>query len=322
MSTPPSSQVIQLDAVTHRFSNDQGVYELSLAVPPGTIFGLIGPSGSGKTTTVRLMTGLYAPTEGAIRVLGHEPRNFSAKLRAQIGYIPQQFVLYQNLTVWENLSFVASLYGMSYFSRRPAMERVLEFTELDTARNRLVSQLSGGMRHRLSLACALVHSPQLIFADEPTSGIDPVLRGKFWDYFRELRDAGQTLFVTTQYVGEAAYCDYVGVMRDGRLLYVDSPDGLRRRALGGEVITLQLEPAQLREAASILEQAPEVNEVRRARGDPGQLNVYVAQASTALPAIFALLGSYPHITVRQAEEFRPSFDDVFIRLMEQEKAHA
>lgn len=321
MSASQPSQAIQLDAVDHRFTNDQGVYDLTLAVPPGTIFGLIGPSGSGKTTVVRLMTGLYAPTAGTIQVLGHEPRRFTAKVRARLGYIPQQFVLYQNLTVWENLSFVASLYGLNYFTRKPAMRRVLEFVELNTARNRLVSQLSGGMRHRLSLACALVHSPQLIFADEPTSGIDPVLRGKFWDYFREMRDAGQTLFVTTQYVGEAAYCDYVGVMRDGRLLYVDTPDGLRRRALGGEVITLQLEPNQLREAASILEQAPEVNEVRRSSSQPGQLRVYVSQASTALPAIFSLLGSYPHINVRQAEEYRPSFDDVFIRLMEQEQAN-
>ncbi|HEX5691045.1 MAG TPA: ABC transporter ATP-binding protein, partial [Roseiflexaceae bacterium] len=141
--------MVAAKGVTRAFTKDIGVFDLTLEVPTGTIFGMIGPSGSGKTTTVRLMTGLYKPDSGTLSVLGREPSKFSARTRERIGYLPQQFVLYPNLTVWENLNFVASLYGMGYFSRRKHLERVLEFVELSDARSRLGSQLSGGMQRRL-----------------------------------------------------------------------------------------------------------------------------------------------------------------------------
>src|SRR5205823_6182440 len=166
-----------VDQVDHVFTGDVGVFGLTFEVPAGAIFGLIGPSGCGKTTTVRLLTGLYKPDRGRISVLGRAPSKFSAGMRERIGYMPQQFVLYPNLTVWENLNFVASLYGMSYFSRRKRLLSVLDFAELGKARSRLGSQLSGGEQRRLELACSLVHNPLLLFADEPTAGVDPVLRG-------------------------------------------------------------------------------------------------------------------------------------------------
>jgi len=230
--------IVRAEHVERVFGQGEGVFDLNFEVPSGTIFGMIGPSGCGKTTTVRLMTGLYKPDRGRLAVMNSEPSKFSPRAREKLGYMPQHFVLYPNLTVWENLNFVASLYGMGYFKRRKPLEQALEFVELSDVRHRLGSQLSGGMQRRLELACTLVHSPLLIFADEPTAGIDPVLRGKFWDHFHQLRNAGRTLFITTQYVSEAAYCDMVAVMRAGRIIQLDTPENLRRKALGGEVIKL------------------------------------------------------------------------------------
>jgi ABC-2 type transport system ATP-binding protein len=307
--------------VTLSFGEAVGVRDLNFQVAPGTIFGLIGPSGSGKTTTVRLMTGIYRPDSGDLRVLGRAPYRFSPRQRERIGYLPQQFVLYPNLTVWENLNFAASLYGMGYFSRRGRLREVLDFVELTDAGGRLGRQLSGGMQRRLSLACALVHEPSLIFADEPTAGIDPVLRGKFWHFFRELRDTGRTLVITTQYVGEAAYCDLVGVMAEGRLIHIDTPAGLRRTALGGEVIRLLVDEPLRYAARDRLQAQPFVTDVRRSRETPGELYAYVESAAEALPAIFAAMREEPEITVRSAEEYHPPFDDLFIALMERAGKH-
>ena len=212
------------------FAKDAGVFDQTYELPEGTIFGMIGPSGCGKTTTVRLMIGLLAPERGNLTCAGPGADSLSRRRRERIGYMPQQFVLYPNLT-WENLNFVASLYGMGYCRRRKQRwSKVLEFVELSDARDRLGSQLSGGMQRRLELACTLVHDPLLMFADEPTAGIDPVLRGKFWDHFRQLRDQGRTLFVTTQYVGEASLLRLGGGdARGPRCWLVDTPEGLRRR---------------------------------------------------------------------------------------------
>lgn len=308
--------VIEFEGVTLRFGDQVGIDDVTLSVPPGVIFGLIGPSGSGKTTTVRVLTGVYAPQVGNVRVLGQQPAQRKARLRERIGYVPQLFTLYPNLTVWENLNFIASIYGLNYFKRRERLNSLLDFVELQEARNRLGRDLSGGMQRRLSLACALVHDPALVFADEPTAGIDPVLRGKFWEHFRELRDSGHSLFVTTQYVGEVAYCDLVGVMREGRLLYVDTPEGLRKMALGGEVIRLVVDPDQARETAHTLLEHPLVSDVRRSRSTPGGLYVTVTEASAALPALLGLLSGHPTINVRTAEEYQPPYDDIFITLME------
>jgi ABC-2 type transport system ATP-binding protein len=309
--------IIVVDRVTKAFGEDAGVFDLGFEVPAGTIFGLIGPSGCGKTTTVRLMTGLYKPDRGNLSVLGRNPSRFGLRTRERIGYMPQHFVLYPNLTVWENLNFVASLYGMGYLSRRKWLNQALDFVELNDARSRLGSQLSGGMQRRLELACTLVHDPLLIFADEPTAGIDPVLRGKFWDHFRNLRDLGRTLFMTTQYVGEAAYCDLVGVMRAGRLIHVDTPDNLRRAAFGGEIIQLVVDPGQAYDVAKLLQTQPFVKDVRRSPEQPGLLYVYVDDASDTLPQIFNVMQEHPEVNVQQADKYMPPFDDVFIRLMEQ-----
>jgi ABC-2 type transport system ATP-binding protein len=309
--------MVHAEHVQKAFSEDVGVFDLTFEVPTGTIFGMIGPSGSGKTTTVRLLTGLYKPDKGTLTVLGRTPHKFTPRARERLGYMPQHFVLYPNLTVWENLNFVASLYGMGYFKRRKHLEWALDFVELTDAKSRLGSQLSGGMQRRLELACTLVHSPLLIFADEPTAGIDPVLRGKFWEHFRNLRDQGRTLVVTTQYVGEAAHCDMVGVMREGRLLYIDTPENLRRKAFGGEIIQLVVDAPHTLDAAQLFQRHPAIKDVRRSRSQPGLLYLYVDDASETLPVIFQVMGDHPDISVQQADKYAPPFDDVFIQLMEQ-----
>src|SRR6266542_2507423 len=233
-----TGDVIETQELTKKFGEEIAVQSLNMRVPRGTIFGFIGPSGCGKTTTVRLLTGIHRPTSGKLTVLGKNPTDFSKSDREKIGYLIQQFVLYPELTVWENLNFAASFYGVSLF-RYGRLNRLLEFVELKDDRGKLAGALSGGMKRRLSLAATLVHNPELLFLDEPTAGIDPLLRRKFWDYFKELQAQGHTLFVTTQYISEAAYCDLVGIMYEGKLLMVETPEELRRKAYGGDVIVIK-----------------------------------------------------------------------------------
>lgn len=316
---PTSKYVIQMQNVTKQWGDKVGVQDVTLDVPAGQIFGLVGPSGCGKTTTIRMLTGVYTPTKGELRVLGATPKTFDKRARERIGYMPQLFVLYPTLTVWENLNFVASLYGLHWFKRRKRLEELLDFVELTSARNTLAENISGGMKRRLELACSLVHHPQLLFADEPTAGVDPVLRGKFWDGFRSLKAEGRSLLVTTQYVSEVEYCDQVGVMRGGRLLMVETPDGLRRRAFGGrEVIAMRVDPEDERNARRLLRELPFVDEIDRPHNEPvGTLHVYVDNAGTRLSEMIQVLGADTTIDVRNTEEFKPPFDDVFIILMEQ-----
>jgi ABC-2 type transport system ATP-binding protein len=316
ITVPEQSNALEMTNVSRRFDEHAGVFELNLHVPRGSIVGLIGPSGCGKTTTVRLALGVYRPDEGNLKVMGESSSRLSTRTRESIGYLPQQFVLYPNLSVIENVRFAASLYGIGPLQRGKQVQSALEFVELYTARNTLAGKISGGMQRRLALACALVHNPILLFADEPTAGIDPVLRAKIWEQFRQLRDQGRTLIITTQYVGEAAYCDLVGVMRQGRLLHLDTPDNLRARALGGAVLRLWVDPAQRIDAAKWLRLQPEFAEVRLAHEDKELLFIYVDDAAQRLPDVVRLFDEHPEIKINKIEEYQPSFDEVFVRLME------
>jgi ABC-2 type transport system ATP-binding protein len=264
-------QLISVEDATLTFTPGTGLFDVGFELTAGKILGVIGPSGCGKTTLVRLLNGLYPPDAGRVRVLGKNPLVFTPADREKIGYMPQQFVLYPNLTVQENIYFVASLYGVKSFRRSRKLKTLLEFVELSDARKRLARHLSGGMQRRLLLAAMLMHDPTLLYCDEPTAGIDPILRRRFWEHFRTLCDEGRTLLITTQYVGEASYCDLVALMYRGRLIHVDTPEALRRKAIGGEAIMLRVNQATVREAIRAL-QHPLIHDVKRDDGEPGTDN--------------------------------------------------
>jgi ABC-2 type transport system ATP-binding protein len=310
--------VISANHLTKRFGDETAVQDVSFEVPRSSIFGFIGPSGSGKTTTVRLLTGVYTPTDGQVIVFDRNPAKFSQGERARIGYMPQLFVLYPNLTVWENLNFAASLYGMSLF-RGKRLKEALKFVELDEHRSKLARNISGGMLRRLSLAATLVHDPQLLFLDEPTAGIDPVLRRKFWDHFRELKDQGRTIFITTQYVSEADNCDLVGVQNNGKLLLVDTPQGIRHHAYGRDMVDFSTtQPIDLQTEA-LLRSLPFVK-AKTVRTSSNSMRIIVDQASTATPDLMEW-AQQQNIQVQAVEEYMPSFEDVFVELVRPEVNH-
>ncbi|MEP7133893.1 MAG: ABC transporter ATP-binding protein [Chloroflexota bacterium] len=310
-----NDSVIRAEHLTKVFGGETVVQDVSFDVPRASIFGFIGPSGSGKTTTVRLLTGVYTPTDGQALVFDHKPTEFSQRERARIGYMPQLFVLYPNLTVWENLNFAASLYGMGLFRGR-RLKDALKFVELYEHRNKLARNISGGMLRRLSLAATLVHDPQLLFLDEPTAGIDPVLRRKFWDHFRELKDQGRTIFITTQYVSEADNCDLVGVQNNGKLLLVDTPQGLRHHAYGGDMIDFRTSQEFNFQHEAVLRSLPFVR-AKTFRTSSNSMRIIVEHASTDTPELMRW-AQQQNIQVEAVEEYTPSFEDVFVELVRPE----
>ncbi|MCI0412789.1 ABC transporter ATP-binding protein [bacterium] len=318
MNNGNGGPVIIARGLSKKFDEAYAVRDVSLEIHPGQIFGFIGPSGCGKTSTVRLLTGYYLPSEGEAHVLGQSSVKLNDKERRRIGYMPQLFALYPDLTVWENLNFSASLYGMGLLRGR-RLKKILDFVDLKDDRRKLTSKISGGMQRRLSLAAAMVHQPDILFLDEPTAGIDPVLRRKFWDYFQELRNQGRTLFVTTQYVSEAAYCDRIGVMVEGSLLCVDTPEGLRKRAYGGEMVDITTEENQPLD----LNYVHQLTELPFLKGRPklmdeNKVRVLVNEASTAIPALIEFTNS-KSIAVKSIEPYAPPFDDVFVHLVKKEE---
>ena len=287
------------------------VRDLDLVIGRGTIVGVIGPSGCGKTTMIRMLTGISPASVGEVRVLGKDPAWFDSRTRTRIGYMPQIPVLYPQLSVWANLNFMASLYGLPLRHRRRRLRELLDFVALGDDRGKRLADCSGGMQRRLTLAATLVHGPELLFLDEPTAGIDPLLRDRFWERFRLLRDEGRTIVVSTQYVGESAMCDVVAVMVEGRLLTVAPPDELRRAAFGGDVVHVTPERgwmtavelqavAALPQVVSATRDDDRVRIVLRSLDDVSSLATHFEQAGLAVGTI---------------DTVPPTFDEVFVALM-------
>ncbi|MDP9310822.1 MAG: ABC transporter ATP-binding protein [Chloroflexota bacterium] len=307
------SLVIDARGVHKRFGGPPVLANLSVQVRAGEIFGLIGPSGSGKTTAIHLCCGHLRPSAGSIEVLGEQPSSFTAATRRRIGYMPQNFILYPDLTIKQNIAFAAGLYGLNEWSHRTQIQATLELVELWEARSRTARAISGGMQRRLALAAALIHAPDLLFADEPTANLDPILRAKLWRHFRSLCEHGRTLVITTQYIDEAEYCDRVGLMFDGALIADGRPEALRRDAFGGDMINVLLvQPAA--EAVDTLKQMPTVVgvEVLHQHG----VRITVAEAAQTIPVLLDVLEA-AGLSVRSITQERPTFDEVFIRLIEQ-----
>ena len=275
--------------------------------------GVIGPSGCGKTTLVRMMTGIARPTDGEVRVFGEDPTTFRTRQRRRFGYMPQLPVLFPNLTVWGNLTFIASVYGMSTRRRRQHLNDLLELVDLGAHKNKRLADCSGGMQRRLTLAATLVHEPELLYLDEPTAGVDPILRERFWGHFRSLRDLGCTVVVPTQYVGEAVSCDVVAVMANGKVITVQPPGQLGRFAYGGDLVTVRLDNDWLPSAEMArLRAAPFVKQARRS--DDG-LSVVVADASTDVVHLTEFF-SAAEVPVRDISLAETSFDEMFVRIIE------
>jgi ABC-2 type transport system ATP-binding protein len=309
----PVDPTVVIEGATKRFGDDIAVSDISLLVAPGTILGVIGPSGAGKTTTIRMLTGALSPSEGRVRVFGEDPLRFRRQTRERIGYMPQQFTLYEDLTARENVDFVASLFGLLWRTRHSRTREVLELVDLWDVRGRRAGALSGGMQRRLELASAMVHSPALLFLDEPTAGIDPLLRGRIWEELHRLRDAGRTLLVTTQYVGEAESCDTVALISGGRLVALAPPAELRRLAVGGdrvEVVTSAVFDPWSLDGLDV------VRSIERL--DAQRMRFTVDDAATGLPDVVEAIGANGG-DVTAAQEVRPSFDDVFAILVERDR---
>jgi ABC-2 type transport system ATP-binding protein len=214
---------IQAENLTKIFGPVTAVDRLNLSVEKGEIFGLVGPDGAGKTTIMRLFSGILRPTSGEAWILGHSVCKEAEPLKEKIGYMAQRFALYGDLTVMENIHFYADLYSVSKKERIPRIEKLLSFSNLTPFQDRLAQNLSGGMKQKLGLACALVHTPEILFLDEPTNGVDPVSRRDFWRILYDLLQEGVTIFVSTAYLDEAERCHRIGLMHQGRLLSLGSP---------------------------------------------------------------------------------------------------
>ena len=220
--------MIRAENLTRRFGDLVAVDRLNLEIGRGEIFGLVGPDGAGKTTTLRLLCGLMAPSEGQVRVAGHDVVRRPGAVKDSIGYMAQRFGLYLDLTVEENMTFYADLYGLPAGERDQLGGRLLRMTRMEPFRARQAGQLSGGMKQKLALMCALLHRPRVLFLDEPTNGVDPVSRRDFWAILYQLVKDGMTVFVTTAYLDEAERTNRVGLMHRGRLIACDTPQALRR----------------------------------------------------------------------------------------------
>jgi ABC-2 type transport system ATP-binding protein len=230
---------IYVENLTRYFGDFLAVDHVSFDIQPGEIVGFVGPNGSGKTTTIRMLLGLLAPSEGQATVLGFDSTRESEQVRSRCGYMSQKFAIYDDLTVWENLQFYGGVYGITDPNR---IAETLAHVGLTGHETDLTRGLSAGWRQRLALAIALVHKPQLLFLDEPTSGVDPNARRAFWDLIYALAGEGVTVFVTTHYMDEAEYCGRIGMMRDGRLLAIDTPSELKKSVIPGLVWEVFAEP--------------------------------------------------------------------------------
>lgn len=307
----PSTPVIALRDVSKRFDGVSAVADINLSITQGEIVAIVGPSGAGKTTVLKMLAGLLKPTSGAIHVLGRAPSEMSPAGRAAYGYVPQAFVLHPSLTVEQNARFVAGLYGIGWLERRGRIRDALQFLDLWNVRRRRASNISGGMKRRLALACALLHRPQILLTDEPTAGLDPRLRINIWSHLRTLCESGTTVVITTQYLAEAENCDRVAIISDGRLVAVGTPRELRERAFGGEIIDVETDGYEWDDIEA-LGDVPDVRSVRpRGRSS---LRIVVSVASAATPDIVATLQDR-QVAVQSIRVYEPTFDEVFLRMV-------
>ena len=296
--------VIQVENLTRRFGDFVAVDHVNFEVRAGEVVGYLGPNGSGKTTTIRMLLGLLAPSDGKATVLGFDAFTQSESVRARAGYMSQKFAIYDDLTALENLTFYGGVYGITDKAR---ITRTLERVGLQGQSSTLTRSLSAGWRQRLALGIALVHEPKLLFLDEPTSGVDPTARRAFWDLIYELAENGVTILVTTHYMDEAEYCERVGIMRAGKLLAMDTPSNLKRNIIPGDVWEVFVTP--LEHGLVVL---PEIDGVLRVGLAGDHLRTITERGKKKEDLLNVL--KEKNVTVREIAVGEPTLEDVFISL--------
>ncbi|MDI6773678.1 MAG: ABC transporter ATP-binding protein [bacterium] len=306
----PTDAAIATEGLSRSFGPVAAVDRISFSVAPGEVFGLIGPDGAGKTTLLRLLAGILDPSEGSAVVAGADVRTQPELLRQRIGYMPQAFALYRDLTVGENLHFFAEAYQVPRGEIVSRTERLLAFSRLGPFVRTLAEHLSGGMRQKLALACTLIHEPRMLLLDEPTTGVDPVSRREFWGILYDLNRRGTTVLVATPYMDEADRCTRTGFMYGGRLLSVASPEGMKAR-MQGEVLEIVAEPRRRALAVALGVEAVLTGSVF---GDT--LHLTVPEAAAAEPQLRDAFDR-EGISLRSLRVAPASLEDVFISLMSQ-----
>lgn len=299
---------IEAIQLTRRFGDFTAVNALSISVETGEIFGLLGPNGAGKTTAIKMLTGLMRPSEGTARIAGFDVDRESEQVKRRLGYMSQLFSLYPDLTVDENIVFFAGLYGVTGARLEKRRAWVLEMAGLDRQRDTMTSALALGWKQRLALGCAVLHEPPVLFLDEPTSGVDPLSRRRFWDLIQALAESGTTVLVSTHYLEEAEYCHRVALMNRGRLVALDRPAQLRGEATDP---LFELETPDPLRAVEVL------------TGDPGVVdavlfgrNVHLTlrEAKDADRRIREILGA-GRVAVASLEAVAPSLEDAVVSLI-------
>lgn len=310
----PQGNAVSVSGLTKRFDGITAVDNLSFGVRQGEIFGFLGPNGSGKTTTIRMLCGLLQPTSGTGTVAGWDILREQSRIKPEVGYMSQKFSLYNDLTVEENLDFFAGIYGLPESKRQTRKRWALEMAGLTGRERTITRELSGGWKQRLSLGCAILHEPRVLFLDEPTSGVDPISRRSFWDLIYELAEQGVTIFVTTHYMDEAEHCNTLGLIYAGRMIAKGSPDTLRSNMRAGQMLEVTC-PQPMRA-------------LRRLRGMDGVLgagffgdrvHVLVEDAKRLGPEIRTALASEGH-TVQRIQPIPFSLEDLFVIFIEMEES--
>jgi ABC-2 type transport system ATP-binding protein len=300
--------MIEIEALSRRFGRTVALDELDLTVEAGEVFGLVGPDGAGKTTLMRILAAILEPTSGSAQVMGFDTVEQGDEIKRRMGYMAQQFSLYGDLSVMENIDFFADVFGLKGQERRERIERLLSFARLTAFTQRRAVHLSGGMQKKLALACALLHHPEIIFLDEPTTGVDPVSRREFWDILTELHLDGVTIFVSTPYMDEADRCSRVGLLYSGKLIVCDTPEEIKGMVEGD---LLELRPSDPRKARHVLSDLERVLEVQTF-GD--LIHVFVKDAAQDQPNVIQLLEE-ADIAVSDVRRTRPRMEQAFVSLV-------
>jgi ABC-2 type transport system ATP-binding protein len=302
------AQAVVAEGLTKKFGAFTAVDRVDLSIATGEVVGFIGPNGAGKSTTIRLLCGLLQPTAGRASVAGFDVARAPEAVRAHIGYMSQKFSLYPDLTVRENLRFFGGLYRVPRGDIEARMQLAIAMAGLEGREDALVQTLAGGWKQRLALGCAILHRPPVLFLDEPTSGVEPEARRRFWDLIHHLASDGVTILVSTHYMDEAEYCNRIALIDAGRMVAIGSPGELRRRELGG--VLYELDCSALGAALKALRQAPSVIDAA-IFGDKLHVLLRRADAAAELQPLLARQG----IAAGPPHGIAPSLEDVFVQLV-------